>query len=102
MTNLRQTCDARCPSDEWDERSFLCGERRLNVLVGPRNGPPLVLLHGVTRSWQDWRPVLPALMARWQVFALDHRGHGGSECEAGAYLIAGFCGAAGGFVRSRV
>jgi pimeloyl-ACP methyl ester carboxylesterase len=61
------------------EQSFDCGQLQLNAAGGPRNGPPLILLHGVTRCWQDWRPVLPELMTRWQVFALDYRGHGGSE-----------------------
>jgi pimeloyl-ACP methyl ester carboxylesterase len=84
------------------EQSFDCGQLRLNAAVGPRNGPPLILLHGVTRCWQDWRPVLPELMTRWQVFALDHRGHGGSERGAGGYCVADFAADALAFVRSHV
>jgi pimeloyl-ACP methyl ester carboxylesterase len=86
--------------ETWRERSFDCGEIHLNAMVGPRNGPPLVLLHGVTRCWQDWQPVLPELMTQWQVFALDHRGHGGSERVNGAYCIADFAADALAFVRS--
>src|SRR5262249_28924121 len=36
----------------------------------PAGAPPLVLLHGVARRWQDFTPLLPALACRWQVHAL--------------------------------
>jgi pimeloyl-ACP methyl ester carboxylesterase len=84
------------------ESSFACGQLGLNTAVGPRNGPPQVLLHGVTRCWQDWQPVLPELMTRWQVFALDHRGHGGSGRTPGAYRVADFAGDALAFVQAYV
>ena len=89
-------------SEKLEERSFPCGGRRLNVAVGPRNGPPLVLLHGVTRCWADWQPVLPALMTKWQVFALDHRGHGDSERVPNAYRVGDFAGDAAAFLQSHV
>jgi pimeloyl-ACP methyl ester carboxylesterase len=50
----------------------------LNVAVGPPAGVPLVMLHGVTRRWQTFRPVLPSLVGGWHVHALDFRGHGQS------------------------
>jgi pimeloyl-ACP methyl ester carboxylesterase len=84
------------------ERFYDSGQVRLNVAVGPRNGPPLVLLHGVTRCWQDWQPVLPDLIMRWQVFALDHRGHGGSEGLSGAYRVEDFAADTLAFMRSHV
>jgi pimeloyl-ACP methyl ester carboxylesterase len=65
------------------------GDGTLNCAVGPENGPPLVLFHGVTRCWRDWEPLLPALTERWQVFAVDHRGHGGSS-RAGDYRVADY------------
>lgn len=43
------------------------------------NGPPLVLVHGITESHHAWDPVVPALTERWQVVALDLRGHGESD-----------------------
>jgi pimeloyl-ACP methyl ester carboxylesterase len=88
--------------EKLDERIFHCGGRRLNVLVGPDNGPPLVLFHGVTRCWQEWQPLLPALTGRWQVFALDHRGHGNSERVPDAYRVEDFAGDAVAFVRSHL
>lgn len=51
----------------------------LNVAVGPPFGVPLVMLHGVTRRWQTFRPVLPSLVGGWHVHALDFRGHGQSD-----------------------
>jgi len=59
----------------------------LNGAVGPGSGPPLFLLHGVTRRWQDFLTFLPALTLRWQVFALDFCGHGGSNRRPGNYRV---------------
>jgi pimeloyl-ACP methyl ester carboxylesterase len=59
----------------------------LQVAAGPGHGPPLVLLHGVLRSWRDWAGVWPALVPRWQVLAVDHRGHGGSDRCPGRYFV---------------
>jgi pimeloyl-ACP methyl ester carboxylesterase len=42
------------------------------------NAQPLLCLHGVTRSWQTFLPLIPTLALRWQVYALDQRGHGRS------------------------
>ena len=50
----------------------------LSYVEGPPNGPTMLLLHGVTRCWRDWEPLLPALTSAWRVVAIDHRGHGGS------------------------
>ena len=36
-------------------QDFNCGPACLNVAVEPDNGPPLLLLHGVTRCWQGNR-----------------------------------------------
>ncbi len=70
------------------EARFQAGTVGLNVASSPATGPPVVLLHGVTRRWQDWLVAVPYLTARWQVFALDFRGHGLSDRTPGAYRIA--------------
>jgi len=44
-------------------------------------------LHGVTRRWQTFLPLAPFLTARWQVQAVDFRGHGGSERAPGGYHV---------------
>jgi 3-oxoadipate enol-lactonase len=42
-------------------------------------GIPVLLLHGLGSSWQDWQPQIEALSRFAEVFALDLRGHGASE-----------------------
>ncbi|PXY38229.1 hypothetical protein BA062_00225 [Prauserella flavalba] len=49
-----------------------------NYGEGPDNGPPLVLLHGQGSQWEDHAKVLPMLVPRHHVFAIDVAGHGQS------------------------
>lgn len=72
------------------ERLIDADGRRLNLAVGPANGPPLLLLHGVSRRWQDFVPLFPFLTPRWQVLALDFRGHGKSERAPRQYHVVEF------------
>src|ERR1700676_4958361 len=60
---------------------------RLNCAIGPAAGPPLLLLHGITRCWRDFMTLMPMLAPRWHVHALDFRGHGRSSRTPGAYLL---------------
>lgn len=41
-------------------------------------GPSLVVVHGITESRESWRPLLERMADRWQVLAVDLRGHGAS------------------------
>jgi len=41
-------------------------------------GPPLVVLHGMFGSAENWRPVAARLADRFHVFAVDQRNHGQS------------------------
>jgi pimeloyl-ACP methyl ester carboxylesterase len=59
----------------------------LRVATGPDAGPPLLLLHGVCRRWQDFLPLVPALAPRWEVHALDFRGHGSSDRRPDQYRV---------------
>lgn len=79
------------PPARLGEERFQVGDLSLNASLGPANGPPLLLIHGVTRCWQDWSVLLPQLTQRWRVIALDLRGHGASErSNLGEYLIRDF------------
>jgi pimeloyl-ACP methyl ester carboxylesterase len=49
-------------------------------------GPPLLLVHGTGADHTRLAPVLPALEARFTVYALDRRGRGGSG-DAESYAI---------------
>lgn len=47
----------------------------LRVTTLSNEGPPLLVVHGVTRCWQTFLPVLTSLQTRWSVFGVDQRGH---------------------------
>ncbi|MFI6392530.1 alpha/beta fold hydrolase [Nonomuraea sp. NPDC050540] len=61
------------------------GTLRINYVVGPDNGPPLVLLPAQTATWESYQRVLVPLSRRFLVYALDVRGHGKSSWTPGAY-----------------
>ena len=54
-------------------------------------GPPLVLLHGIGASRQDWEFNVPAFARHYRVIAPDLRGFGLSE-RSGNYSVATFAG----------
>lgn len=84
------------------ERAFDAGAVSLNYAEGPSAGPPLVLLHGGSASWQTFLPVLPLLGWRWHVYAPDFRGHGRSGHAVGAYRIADYAQDTARFLREVV
>ncbi len=59
----------------------------LNVARSSTEAPELVLFHGLIRQWQDFAPLLPFVAGRWNVAAVDHRGHGKSARTPGAYRV---------------
>ena len=67
------------------EQAFDTGVVTINFAQGPPSGPPLVLLHGGGDRWQHFLPIMPSLVMRWHVFALDLRGHGKSGRVPGQY-----------------
>jgi len=46
------------------------------------HGEPLVLLHGLFGSSDNWQPIALRLSEKFQVFAVDHRNHGQSPHSA--------------------
>ncbi len=70
---------------------FQSKEAALSYVVGPPNKVPLVLIHGTGSRWQPFQPILPALAEKYQVYALDLRGHGGSSHTPGAYHLEDYC-----------
>jgi 2-(acetamidomethylene)succinate hydrolase len=63
-------------------RVFELGRASLHA-VERGEGPPVVLLHGVTANARIWDPVAELLAASSRVIALDQRGHGLSGSAAG-------------------
>jgi pimeloyl-ACP methyl ester carboxylesterase len=59
-------------------------------VCGPAAKRELWLIHGLSRCWQDFAPLLPDLVASWHVRAYSHRGHGESARTPGAYRVADY------------
>ncbi|MBM9594080.1 alpha/beta fold hydrolase [Roseitranquillus sediminis] len=57
--------------------------------LGPRDGTPMVVLHGggLDRAGVSWGPALPALARRHRIFAPDLPGHGESDLFSGSYRV---------------
>ena len=68
------------------------------VSVGA-SGPRVVLLHGFTDSWRSFELLFEGLAAKFQLFAFDQRGHGGSEV-AHSYATPDFAADAIAFIES--
>ncbi|MGC9516398.1 MAG: alpha/beta fold hydrolase [Methanomicrobiales archaeon] len=69
----------------FEEKQFFTGEIKLNYVVGPANGLPLILIPGQAATWENYQKVLVPLSEKFHVFALDIRGHGKSEWATGNY-----------------
>src|SRR5512133_4064253 len=61
------------------------GELRLYVRRICSEGPPLVLLHGLTDSGACWNRVASQLTPEFEIVALDLRAHGLSDAPANGY-----------------
>lgn len=64
---------------------FYTGEIQMNYVEGPENGPALVLIPAQMGTWESYQRVLVPLSKRYQVYAVDIRGHGKSEWTTGDY-----------------
>jgi pimeloyl-ACP methyl ester carboxylesterase len=53
--------------------------------VGPRNGTPVLLLHGYSDSWFSFSRILGLLPTEWRLIIPDQRGHGESGRPAQGY-----------------
>jgi pimeloyl-ACP methyl ester carboxylesterase len=68
-----------------EERSLEAEGRSLRYLERPGKGTPLVLLHGLGDSADQFEPVAKRLPDNRRLLALDQRGHGGSFKPDGGY-----------------
>lgn len=67
------------------------GIRLAYVELGPRDGTPVVLIHGYTDSDLDWASLVPYLSKHFRLILPDLRGHGSSskpECCYSRYDFA--------------
>src|SRR5690242_11194101 len=70
-----------------ESQLFHGSNTRLHYVEGPQNGRPLLLLHGLTRDWTSFSVLLPDLVSRFHIFAVDLRGHGKSGRVPNGYRI---------------
>jgi len=64
-------------------------EGRIRYTVGG-SGPPLILLHGIARSLDDWTETRTELEPRFTVYAIDLPGFGGSDRRTAPVDLIGF------------
>jgi pimeloyl-ACP methyl ester carboxylesterase len=63
--------------------------RRVNVIeLG--SGPPVVFIHGLSGSWQNWLEQLPVFAREHRVIAFDLPGFGASEMPRERITISGY------------
>ncbi|MEO8610969.1 MAG: alpha/beta fold hydrolase [Chloroflexota bacterium] len=84
------------------EKIFDTGEFKLNYAEGAASGAPMVLLHGVTRWWQDWHKIIPRLTSDWHIYAPDLRGHGKSGRDGDHYQLEDYARDIIAFLRGQV
>jgi pimeloyl-ACP methyl ester carboxylesterase len=65
------------------------GKRELSVReIGPPEGSPVVLIHGLAgSSMAEWYKVAPLLAERFRILTIDHRSHGLSIAERERFEI---------------
>ncbi|WFE35768.1 alpha/beta fold hydrolase [Micromonospora sp. WMMD975] len=78
-----------------DERTV--GGRRMRCRI-TGDGPPVVLLHGIGRTLDDFTALHAALAQDHRVLAVDLPGHGGSAPLDGPHTLPALAGAVAGFL----
>src|SRR3954449_11745849 len=87
---MARGCRASWEGRMLTERTFDTGEVAINYVESSATGPLLIMLHGMTASWQVFETTIPFLALRWRVVAADLRGHGHSGHAAGNYALADY------------
>jgi pimeloyl-ACP methyl ester carboxylesterase len=78
---------------DWSEhvRDITIEGRRVRYCdFGSGDGPPVVMIHGLGGSWQNWLENIPRVGQERRVIAVDLPGHGDSEMPVEKMSISGF------------
>lgn len=67
------------------ELQFNTGKININYVIGPNNGPALVLIPAQIGTWETYKKVMIPLSKLFQIFVIDVRGHGKSSWTPGQY-----------------
>lgn len=68
---------APLPSSQFTSHCVDLSDVRLHYVVGGK-GPTILLIHGWSQTWFEWRKIMPALAENFTVIAPDLRGLGDS------------------------
>lgn len=72
-------------------RQLAVDGRQVNLVdIGGGAAAPLLFVHGLAGSWQNWLETIPAFTASRRVVALDLPGFGRSQMPAGPISIQGY------------
>ena len=66
------------------------GVRLAYVEQGPRDGLPVIMLHGISDTHRSFDLVRPLLPNTWRIFAVTQRGHGLSDKPDEGYAMGDF------------
>jgi pimeloyl-ACP methyl ester carboxylesterase len=69
----------------FQELQFNTGQIMLNYVVGPNNGPAMVLIPAQMGIWESYKKVMIPLSKKFQVYVVEIRGHGKSSWTPGDY-----------------
>jgi len=76
---------------DWREhRRWVRVEDRWANVVELGSGPPVLMIHGLSGSWQNWLENIPVLAERHRVVAMDLPGFGESEMPRDKITISGY------------
>ncbi len=84
------------------EKTFDTSELLLNYVEIPSDGPPLVMLHGLTGTWQGCTPFFPYMTPQYHVYACDLRGHGKSGRIDEGFRLTDYARDIAAFVRQEI
>lgn len=65
---------------------------RIALRTWEGNGPPVLLIHGISSAASVWNPIIPVLAAEFTPIAIDQRGHGASDKPESGYLYDDYIG----------
>ena len=85
---------------EMHDKTVDLGDHHIGFSEGIENGPALVLIHGLSGRRDSFMPVIPALLEKFHLFAIDQRGHGLSGMTPGHYGIEDYSSDLIGFLRT--
>ena len=98
--SARRAGDDYGAHDQDDWRSIDCRPYRSDIELGGRrvhfvdagegDGPPVVLVHGLSGNWQNWLENIPRLAQERRVIAPDLPGFGESDRPAGEISMSGY------------